>query len=195
MREVFGADSRRLLTFHCRHEHAVVVDERQRTIGAHHDIIRLDVAMSERLRAKPSRHFAETVAKHRHSVSVRVVSSNVCLHRLALNPVHQQHWELFVLAVAVNEHFLLQILHGSDIRRVDKLQLLGYLAVCFRSSFLLLGEALQCIALPRLFVLHLEHDGKRTAATIRLTIFIQHGHQMTQCVKVVLSLANGGEIF
>ena len=121
MRKVLCADSWRLLTFHRRHEHAVVVDERQRTIGAHHDIIRLDVAMSERLRAKPSRHFAETVAKHRHSVSVRVVSSNVCLHRLALNPVHQQHWELFVLTVAVNEYFLLQILHGNDIRRVDKL--------------------------------------------------------------------------
>ena len=116
MREVLGADSRRLLAFHRRHEHAVVVDECQRTVGAHHDIVGLYVAMSKRLRAKPSRHLAETVAKHRHSVSVRVVIGNVCLHRLALNPVHQQHWELFVLTVAVNEHFLLQILHGSDIR-------------------------------------------------------------------------------
>ena len=195
MRKVLGADSRRLLTFHRRHKHSVVVDKRQRTVGAYHDIIGLDVAMSERLRAKPSRHLAETVAKHRHSVSVRVVIGNVRLHRLALNPIHQQHGELFVLTVAVNEQFLLQILHGSDIRRVDKLQFLGYLVVCLCSSFLLLGEALQCIALPRLFVLHLEHDGKRTAATIRFTIFIQHGHQMTQCVKVVLSLANGGEIF
>ena len=195
MREVLCADSRRLLTFHRRHKHAVVIDKRQRTVRAYHDIIGLDVAMSERLRAKPSRHLAETVAKHRHSVSVRVVSGNVRLHRLALNPVHQQHWELFVLTVAVNKQFLLQILHGSDIRRVDKLKLFGYLAVSLSTPFLLLGEALQGIVFSRLLVLHLEHDGKRTAATIRFTIFIQHGHQMTQCVKVVLSLANGGEIF
>ena len=195
MREVLCADSRRLLTFHCRHEHSVVIDKRQRTVGAHHDVVGLDVAMSERLRAKPSRHLTETIAEHRHGIIVRVVSSNVCLHRLALNPVHQQHWELFVLTVAVNEHFLLQILHGSDIRRVDKLQLFGNFTVCFRTPFLLLGEALLGIALPRLFVLHLEHDGKRTAATIWFTVFVKHGHQMTQCVKVVLSLANGGEIF
>ena len=195
MREVLGADSRRLLTFHRRHKHAVVIDKRQRTVGAYHYIVGLDVAMSKRLRAKPSRHLAETVAKHRHSVSVRVVIGNVRLHCLALNPVHQQHWELFVLTVAVNEYFLLQILHGSDIRRVNKLQLLGNLTVCFRTTFLLLGEALQGIALPRLFVLHLEHDGKRTAATIRFAVFVQHGHQMAEFVKVVLSLANGCEIF
>ena len=195
MREVFGADSRRLLTFHCRHKHAVVVDERQRTVRAHHDIVGLDVAMGKRLRAKPSRHLAETVAEHRHSVSVRVVSSDVCLHRLALNPVHQQHWELFVLTVAVNEKLLLQILHGSDIRRVDKLQFFGYLAVSLRTSFLLLGETLQGIAFACLLILHLEHDGKRTAATIRLTVFVQHGHQMAEFVKIVISLANGGEIF
>ena len=151
--------------------------------------------MSKRLRAKPSSHLAETVAKHRHSVSVCVVSSDVCLHRLALNPIHQQHGELFVLTVAVNEKFLLYILHGSDIRRVDKLQLLGNFTVCFRTPFLLLGEALQGIALPRLLVLHLEYDGKRTAATIRFTVFVQHGHQMAEFVKVVLSLANGCEIF
>ena len=195
MREVLCADSRRLLTFHCRHKHAVVIDECQRTVGAHHDIIWFDVAMSERLRAKPSRHFAETVAKHRHGIIVRIIIGDVCLHRLALNPVHQQHGELFVLTVTVNEKFLLYILHGSDIRRVDKLQLLGNSTVCFRTPFLLLGEALQGIALPRLLVLHLEHDGKRTAATIRLTVFVQHGHQMAEFVKIVLSLANGCEIF
>nr|WP_302423924.1 hypothetical protein [uncultured Prevotella sp.] len=128
-------------------------------------------------------------------MSVRVVSGDVCLHCLALNPIHQQHWELFVLTVAVNKKLLLQILHGSDIRRVDKLQLLGYLSVSFRTPFLLLGEALQCIALPRLLVLHLEHDGKRTAAPIRLTVFVQHGHQMAQLVKIVISIANCGEIF
>ena len=195
MRKVLCADSRRLLTFHRRYEHAVVVDERQRTVGAHHDIVGLDVAMGKRLRAKPSSHLAETVAEHRHSEVVRIVSGNIRLHRLALNPVHQQHWEFFVLTVAVNEKLLLQILHGSDIRRVDKLQLLGNFTVCFRTPFLLLGEALQCIALPRLLVLHLEHNGKRTAATIRFTVFIKHGHQMAEFVKVVLSLANGSEIF
>ena len=195
MREVLCADSWRLLPFHRRHEHAVVVDERQRTVGAYHYIVGLDVAMSKRLRAKPSRHLAETVAKHRHSVSVRVVSGNICLHRLALNPIHQQHGELFVLTVAVNEKLLLQILYGSDIRRVNKLKLFGYLAVSLSTSFLLLCEALQGIALPRLLVLHLEHDGKRTAATIWFTVFIQHGHQMAEFVKVVLSLANGCEIF
>ena len=116
MREVFGSDGRRLLAFHHRHKHAVVVDECQRTVRTHHDIVGFDVAMGKRLRAKPSRHLAETVAEHRHSVSVRIVSSNIRLHRLALNPVHQQYRELFVLTVAVNEKLLLQILHGSDIR-------------------------------------------------------------------------------
>ena len=195
MREVLCADGRRLLTFHHRHKHAVVVDKRQRTVRAHHDIVGLDVTMGKRLRAKPSRHFAETVAEHRHSVSVRVVSGDVCLHRLALNPVHQQHRELFVLTVAVNEKLLLQILYGGDIRRVDKLQFFGYLAVSLRTSFLLLGETLQGIAFACLLVLHLEHDGKRTATTIRLTVFVQHGHQIAQLVKIFLSIANGGEIF
>ncbi len=195
MREVLGADGRRLLTFHRRHEHTIIVDERQRTVGAHHDIVGLDVAMSKRLRAKPSCHFAETVAEHRHSVSVRVVSGDVCLHRLALNPIHQQHWELFVLTVAVNEKLLLQILHRSDIRRIDKFQLFGYLAVSFRTTFLFLGETLQGIVFACLLVLHLEHDGKRTAATIRLTVFVQHGHQMAEFVKIVISIANCGEIF
>ena len=67
--------------------------------------------------------------------------------------------------------------------------------VCFRTTFLLLGEALQGIALSRLFVLHLEHDGKRTAATIRFAVFVQHGHQMAQLVKIVVSITNGSEIF
>ena len=195
MREVLCADSWRLLPFHRRHKHAVVVDERQRTVRTHHDIIGLDVAVGKRLRAKPRCHFAETVAEHRHSVSVRIVSGNIRLHRLALNPIHQQYWELFVLTVAVNEKLLLQILYGSDVRRVNKLQFFGYLAVSFRTTFLLFGEAFQGIALPHLLVLHLEYDGKRTAATIRLTVFIQHGHQMAQLVKIVLSIANGGEIF
>ena len=195
MREVFGADGRRLLAFHSWHKHAVVVDKRQCTVRTHHDIVGFDVAMGKRLRAKPSRHFAETVAEHRHSVSVRVVSGNIRLHRLALNPVHQQHWKLFVLTVAVNEKLLLQILYGGDIRRVNKLQFFGYLAVSLRTSFLLLGETLQGIAFARLLVLHLEHDGKRTVATIRLIVFVQHGHQMAEFVKIVISLANGGEIF
>ena len=195
MREVLGADGRRLLTFHRRHKHAVVVDECQRTVGAHHDIVGLDVAVGKRLRAKPSCHFAETIAEHRHSVSVRIVGGNIRLHRLALNPVHQQHRELVVLTVAVNEKLLLQILYGSDIRRVNKLQLLGYLTVSLRTTFLFLGETLQGIAFACLLVLHLEHEGKRTATTIRLAVFIQHGHQMAQLVKIVISIANCGEIF
>ena len=195
MREVFGADGRRLLAFHSWHKHPVIIHQCKRTVRAHHDIVGFDVAMSERLRAKPSRHFAETVAEHRHSVSVRIVSGNIRLHRLALNPVHQQYGELFVLTVAVNEKLLLQIFDGSDVRRVNKLQFLGYLAVSFRTTFLFLGETLQGIAFACLLVLHLEHDSKRTAATIRLTVFVQHGHQMAQLVKIVLSLANGGEIF
>lgn len=128
-------------------------------------------------------------------MSVRVVSGNIRLHRLALNPIHQQHGELFVLTVAVNEKLLLQILYGGDIRRVNKLQFFGYLAVSLRTTFLFLGEALQGIAFARLLVLHLEHDGKCTAATIRLTVFVQHGHQMAQLVKIVISIANCGEIF
>ena len=195
MREVLCSDGRRLLAFHSWHKHAVVVDERQRTVGAHHDIIGFDVAVGKRLRAKPSRHLAETVAKHRHGVSVRIVSGNIRLHRLALNPVHQQHRKLFVLTVAVNEKLLLQILYGSDIRRVNKLQFFGYLAVSFRTTFLFLGETLQGIAFPRLLVLHLEHDGKRTAATIRLAVFIQHGHQMAEFVKIVVGITNGSQIF
>ena len=142
MREVLCADSRRLLTFHRWHKHAIIVDKRQRTVGAHHDIIGLYVAMSKWLGAKPSCHLAEAVAKHRHGVVVHIVIGDVCLHRLALNPVHKQYGKLFVLAVAVNEQFLLQILHGCDIRRVDKLQLLGNFTVCFCTTFLLFGEAL-----------------------------------------------------
>ena len=48
--------------------------------------------------------------------------------------------------------------------------------VCLRTSFLLLGETFQGVALPSQLVLHLEHDGKRTAAAIRLVMFVQHGH-------------------
>ena len=195
MREVLGADGRRLLTFHSWHKHPVIIHQCKRTVGAHHDIVGLDVAMGKRLRAKPSRHLAETVAEHRHSVSVRIVSGNIRLHRLALNPVHQQYGELFVLTVAVNEKLLLQIFDGSDVRRVNKLQFFGYLAVSFRTTFLFLGETLQGIAFACLLVLHLEHDGKRTAATIRLAIIIQYRHQMAQFVKIVVSIANGSQVF
>ena len=45
VREVLGADSRRLLTFHRRHKHAVVVNEGERSIRTHYDIVGLDVAM------------------------------------------------------------------------------------------------------------------------------------------------------
>ena len=176
MREVLGADSRRLLTFHRWHKHAVVINEGERPIRTHHDIVRLDVAMGKRLRAKPSRHLAETVAEHRHFIAVSIVFGNVRLHRFALNPVHQQHGKLVVFAIAVNKQFLLQVFHGSNIRRIDKFQLLSYLTICLRPSFLFLGEAFQSIALPSLLVLHLEHDGKSTAATIRLAMFVQYGH-------------------
>ena len=142
MREVLGADSRRLLTFHSRHKHAIVINERQRAIGAHHDIVGLYIAMSKWLGAKPSCHLAEAVAKHRHGVIVYIVIGDVCLHRLALNPVHQQYGELVVLAVAVNEQFLLQILYECNIRRINKLQFLSNLAICFCTTFLLFGEAL-----------------------------------------------------
>ena len=64
VREVLGADSRRLLTFHRWHKHAVVVNEGERSIRTHNDIVGFDVAMRKRLRAKPSRHLAETVAEH-----------------------------------------------------------------------------------------------------------------------------------
>ena len=176
MREVLGADSRRLLTFHRWHKHAVVINEGERPIRTHHDIVRLDVAMRKRLRAKPSRHLAETVAEHRHFIAVCIVFGNVRLHRFALNPIHQQHGELVVFTIAVNKQFLLQVFHGSNIRRIDKFQFLCYLTVCLRASFLFLGETLQGIAFPSLLVLHLEHDGKSTAATIRLAMFVQHGH-------------------
>lgn len=128
-------------------------------------------------------------------MAVGIVSSDVRLHRLTLNPVHQQHGKLLVLTVAGNEKFFLQILNGSNVRRIDKVQFFGNLTISLRTPFLLLGEALQSIELPRLLVLHLEDDGKRTAATIRLAVFVQHGHQMAQFVKIVLSIANGGEIF
>ena len=64
VREVLGADSWRLLTFHRWHKHAVVVNEGECSIRTHNDIVGLDVAMRKRLRAKPSRHLAETVAEH-----------------------------------------------------------------------------------------------------------------------------------
>ena len=180
MQKVLCADSRRLLTFHRRHKHAVVVDERQRAVGAHHEVVGLDVAMGERLRAEPCRQFAETVAEHRHGVAVTVVGGNVRLHGVALHPVHQQHGKLVVVTTAVHKQLVLQILHGCNIRRVDKLQFLGNFTVGLRTALLLLGETFQGIALPRLLVLHLEHNGKRTAATIRLTILVHHGHQMAQ---------------
>ena len=176
VREVLGADSWRLLTFHCRHKHAVVVNEGERSIRTHYDIVRLDVAMGKRLRSKPSRHLAETVTEHRHFIAVSIVFGNVRLHCFALNPIHQQHGELVVFTIAVNKQFLLQVFHGSNIRRIDKFQLLCYLTVCLRASFLILGETLEGITLPSLLVLHLEHDSKRTAATIRLVMFVQHGH-------------------
>ena len=194
MRKVLRAYRRRLLPFR-RHKHSVVVDERQRTVGAHHDVVGLDVAMGERLRAEPCRQFAETVAEHRHGVAVPVVGGNVRLHGVALHPVHQQHGKLVVVATAVNKQLVLQILHGRNIRRVDKLQFLGDLAVGLRTALLLLGKTFQGIALLRLLVLHLEHNGKRATATIRLTILVHHGHQMAQLLQVVVGITDGRHVF
>ena len=107
-------------------------------------------------------------------MAVGIVAGNVGLHRLAVYPVHQQHRKHLVIATAVYKQFLLQILHRRDIRRVDKLQFLGYLPIRLASAFLFVGETLQGIVSSRLRVLHLEHYGKGAAAAIGLAVIVEY---------------------
>lgn len=107
-------------------------------------------------------------------MAVGIVVGNVGLHRLAVYPVHQQHGEHFIIAVAVYKQLLLQILHRRDICRVDKLQFLGYLTIRLAPTFLFVGEALQSIVSPRLRVFHLEHYGKVAVAAIGLAVIVEY---------------------
>ena len=47
MRKVLGADGWRLPALHGCHIHAVVIHQRQSAVGAHHDVVGLDVAVGE----------------------------------------------------------------------------------------------------------------------------------------------------
>ena len=128
-------------------------------------------------------------------MAVGIVVGNVGLHRLAVYPVHQQHGKHFVIAAAVYKQFLLQILHRRDICRVDKFQFLGYLPISLAPAFLFVGEALQGIVSPRLWVFHLEHYGKGTAAAIGLAVIVEYWLQVSQLVQIFFCVAYGCYIF
>ena len=107
-------------------------------------------------------------------MAVGIVVGNVCLHRLAVYPVHQQHGEHFIIAAAVYKQLLLQILHRRDICRVDKFQFLGYLPISLAPAFLFVGKALQGIVPPRLRVFHLEYYGKVAVAAIGFAVIVEY---------------------
>ena len=47
--EIGAAQLTRLLPLHGRHVHTVIIDERQRAVILHKDVVRLQVAVGERL--------------------------------------------------------------------------------------------------------------------------------------------------
>ena len=151
--------------------------------------------MGEWLRTEPRCHLAETVAQHRHCVVVVKVLRNVTIHRLALYPVHQKDRELIVIAVTIHKKFLFQILYRCDIGGIHRLQLVSDLAIGFRPTLLILSKALERIFLPGALILHLEHHRQRPAAPHRLTVVIQHRHQIRQLVKVTRRILHRTDIF
>ena len=195
MAEVFRPDCRRLLAFHRGDEHPVVVNQRQCAVLANHDVVGLDVAVRKRLRPKPRRHAAEAVAKHRHGVGVAPVRGDVRLHGLTLYPVHQQYREAVVVAGAVYEQLTLVVFHRGKVSGIDRLQLVGDAAVCLGSTLLLLREAFQSVASPCFRVAHLEDNGKRAAAAVRLAVLVCHRLEVREFVEVAPSVLYGADVF
>ena len=195
MREFLSTNSRRLLTFHSGNKHTIIIHQGQCTIRANDDIIWFDVAMSEWLRAKPCRHFAETITEHSHSILILVVVSDISLHRLTFHPIHQQYRKLIFLTTAIHEDFLLQILHRSNIRGIYAIQLICYQTISLSSTLLLFQKALHGIALPCLFILHFEHYSESTTATIGFAMIVKHWYQVSQLIKIITSISNSTHIF
>ena len=100
-----------------------------------------------------------------------------------------------LITITVNEEFFFQILYGREIGGIHRLQFISDLPVGLRSPLLFLREALERIFLPRALVLHLEHHSERPAAPHRLTVVIQHRHQMRQLVKVTSRILHRTDIF
>ena len=117
------------------------------------------------------------------------------IHRLSLYPVHQKNWELVIITITINEEFLFKVLYRRDIGGIHRLQLVSNLAIGFRPTLLILSKALERIFLPGALILHLEHHRERPAAPHRLTVVIQHRHQMRQLVKVTRRILHRTDIF
>ena len=100
-----------------------------------------------------------------------------------------------IITITINEEFLFQILYRCDIGGIHRLQLIRDLAVGLRPPLLILCEALESIFLTRALILHLEHHRERPAAPHRLTVVIQHRHQIRQLVKVARWILHRTDIF
>ena len=174
MREIFRADSGRLLTFHCRYEHTIIINKCYGAIGTHHNVVGLYVTMCKWLRAKPCCHLTEAEAEHRHSVRVMKIVGNICFHSLAVNPVHKQHWKLLVITVAIYEQLFFHVSHRGNIRCVNKLKLISDFAVSFSPSFLFLSETFKCITFSRLLIFHFEYHCKGSTASVWFAMIIKY---------------------
>ena len=172
MRKILCTNCWRFLSLHGRNKHTIIIYQSQISIRTNHDVVWLNVTMSKWLRTKPRCHFTEAIAQHSHRILILVVVGDVSLHRHPFHPIHQQHRKFIFLTTAIHEDFFLQILHRSNIRRIDTIQLICYHSISLSSTLLLFQKTLQGIALPCLFIFHFKHDGKGTTATIWFTMII-----------------------
>ena len=195
MTEIPGTDSWRLVALHGWHKHPVIIHQCKRTIGTDYDIVWLDITMSKRLGTEPSCHLSKTITKHRHGRLILVICCNVSFHRFSIYPIHQQYWKFVLLALTVNEEFLLHILYRSNVWRIEHFQFVCNLAIGFSSSLLFFRKTLEGIIFPGTLVLHLKHHGKSTTTAIWLSVIIQYGSQVSQLFKIISCILNGLYIF
>ena len=142
MRKILCTNCWRFLSLHGRNKHTIIIYQCQISIRTNHDIVWLNITMSKLLRAKPRCHFTEAIAKHSHNIIVLIVLCNVILHCFTINPIHQKNRKLVFLTTAIYKDFLLQVLYGSNIRRINELQLICNLAISLSSTFLFFSKAL-----------------------------------------------------
>ena len=162
--EVGAAQLTRFLSLHGGHVHPVIIDKRQRAVGLHKDVVRLQVAVGERLRQQPHGKSAEVVCQHLEGVSVVDVPADVAVERLALHPVHQQHGKLAVVrAVGVYKQLMVVISYLCKIGRLHKLKLVGNLAVSLLAPLLLACKAFHSVHAAGPYVFHFKDNGEVAA--------------------------------
>ena len=115
---VRAADLASLLSGHGRDEHAVIVNEGERAVGADEDIIGLEVAVGERLREEPVGELTETPGEKPEGVGVIAMTEKPGVEHEPIDPVHDDDGvEIVGLVATIDEELIIMIGERDEERR------------------------------------------------------------------------------